>query len=169
MADNKEKTLNKNVKVKKPAKLLEIGIAIVLCAVVLVIFLSNFDLSDWGGKKKGQGSGFEQYVIALEDKIASIISDIEGVGKASVAITFETGVEKIYAYETTNTSTGSITEIVLYQGEPIVLKELAPIIKGVVVVAKGASNAVVRLNIVRTVQTLLGIPYNQIEVFTHKT
>ena len=49
------------------------------------------------------------------------------------------------------------------------LKEIMPEIKGVVVVAKGASNAVVRLNIVRTVQILLGVTYDKIEVFTFKT
>lgn len=57
----------------------------------------------------------------------------------------------------------------LYKGEPIVLKEEMPEILGVVVVAKGATNAAVRLNIVRTVQVLLGVTYDKIEVFAYKS
>ena len=38
-----------------------------------------------------------------------------------------------------------------------------------IMVAKGATNAAVRLNIVRTVQVLLGVTYDKIEVFAYKS
>lgn len=43
-----------------------------------------------------------------------------------------------------------------------------PDVNGVVVVAEGAQNAVIKLKIVRAVTTLLGIDDSQIEVFTYK-
>ena len=178
MTDNENKpnqdfkTSNgKTVFKKSTVKFLEILIAVVICAVVLVVFLSDFNLFDKQETATTTLETFGDYVNNLEAKLANTISNIEGVGKATVAITFESGIEKSYAYETiTETSNGLTTEeLILYKGEPVVLKEIMPEIKGVVVVAKGASNAVVRLNIVRTVQILLGVTYDKIEVFTFKT
>ena len=162
--------LNKSAK-RKSAKFYEIIVAIVICVVVILFFFSdlNFFSNDSDDTYSGSQT-FQEYVLSLESKLEKTITNIEGVGKVSVAITFESGIEKNYAYEVIKeTSNGYTTEeLLLYKGEPIVLKEIMPEIKGVVVVAKGASNAVVRLNIVRTVQILLGVSYDKIEVFNYK-
>lgn len=161
----------KSVFKKNSVKFLEILAVVVICAVVLVVFLSDFDLFSKQETTAAEVETFGEYINNLETKLANTISNIEGVGKATVAITFESGIEKTYAYETISETSNGLTteELILYKGEPVVLKEIMPVIKGVVVVAKGASNAVVRLNIIRTVQILLGVTYDKIEVFTFKT
>lgn len=89
-------------------------------------------------------------------------------GKVEVAITFDGTVERVYAYETKTTSSGSVTEIVFANGAPVVIKEVPPVVKGVVIVAGGADNAVVKLNILRAVTVLLDVDYNRIEIIKYK-
>ncbi|MDD4832816.1 MAG: hypothetical protein PHI78_03970, partial [Clostridia bacterium] len=82
------------------------------------------------------------------------------------------GLVNEYLYETkTETNSGSTTstsEIVSYKGEPIVLRELYPAIKGVVVVAEGGDKTEVKYKIIKALVTLLGIDGSQIEVFGYK-
>ena len=42
------------------------------------------------------------------------------------------------------------------------------VVKGVVIVAGGADNAVVKLNILRAVTVLLDVDYNRIEIIKYK-
>ncbi len=167
--DSKDKERQiENKKSKLKPKFLEICIAVVLCAVVLVIFCSDLKIFKTSAEKSNSGD-FESYVYGLENSVAKTISKIDGVGEVAVMITFETGIQRVYAYESTTTSSGSTkNELILYQGKPVVIKENIPEIKGVVVVAKGAASAAVRLDIVRTIQVLLGVSYDKIEVFTKK-
>jgi len=164
-----ERKQNKKNLTSKLLQCLAIAIALL---IVVAVFFSDIDFLSIGKSDSTQNiNTFEEYVFNLENKIENTISNIDGVGKVSVSITFDSGIEKTYAYETIKeTSNGVISEeLILYKGEPIVINEIMPSIKGVVVVAKGASNAVVRLNIIRTIQILLGVTYDKIEVFTFKT
>ena len=49
-------------------------------------------------------------------------------------------------------------------GEPYVSKELSPRIEGVVVIAEGGSDSVVKQNITEAVQALFGIDTHKIRV-----
>ena len=51
---------------------------------------------------------------------------------------------------------------------PVVLKEIYPEVKGVVVVAEGAGNAEVREKITRAVSVLMDIPVHRVQVFERK-
>ena len=50
-------------------------------------------------------------------------------------------------------------------GKPVLIAEKFPEIQGVVIVAEGAGNAAVKLEIIRAVQALLEVPNEKIEVF----
>ena len=49
--------------------------------------------------------------------------------------------------------------------EPIVLKEIEPQVRGVIVVAEGAADINVRMDLQRAVRAVLDIPLSRIEVF----
>ena len=153
------------------SKFLQLFAIIIAIIIVFLIFFSEFDFFDKPTTNSKTINSFQDYVYGIEKKVEETIANLEGVGKVSVSITFESSIEKKYAYESvTETSNGITTEeLLLYKGEPIVINEIMPEIKGVVVVAKGASNAVVRLNIIRSIQILLGVTYDKIEVFNYKT
>ena len=77
--------------------------------------------------------------------------------------------ERVYAYETKNHVLRQRNgNRFLPNGAPVVIKEVPPVVKGVVIVAGGADNAVVKLNILRAVTVLLDVDYNRIEIIKYK-
>ena len=123
----------------------------------------------------------------LETKIERILSQIEGAGKVSVLITYLSGKEIVPATEvkktenttnekdtgggTRNINQNDYENKVVYVEEqgggkkPVVIKELQPEVKGVVVVADGAGDIDVRESIIRAIQVLTGVPAHKVQVF----
>lgn len=126
-------------------------------------------------------------VNSLQKEMEEILSQIGGVGKVNVMITFESGYEIVPAYDKRGNQndtkeedsnggkrvviSSEIDEKVAYEEEqggikkPIILKELEPKVKGVVVVADGAGQAVIKENLVKAVQALVDIAPHKIQVF----
>ena len=152
----------------KSVKNIEIYIALVLAVIVIVaVFVGN------GSKNTSQTSNYDSYISQMEHKICSVVENISGCGKATVAISYSSNEEKVYAYETQTTTSNGVTtttkSIVSVKGEPLVTETLPPKILGVVVVAEGADNPVVRYKIVEVVVTLLAVDANNVQVFTYKS
>lgn len=155
---------NKVVEKIKKIKNIEVIIAIVLCLVVLVIFVISMTQDD----VQTTSMTFEQYNHGMVSRLEQVISEIDGIKSAKVEIQYSCGVEKEYAYNTTTAVNGDIiTQIVLQQGEPILVKEIAPKVNGVVVVVNGTTSAVVKMHIKQIITTLLNIDSSRIEVFAY--
>lgn len=121
----------------------------------------------------------------MEKKLAAVLSSIRGAGRVEVMITYETGAEMVPAMSTkvdsnsaeTNdgekssltVQTNEVREPATVGGgagnEPIVLLERQPVVRGVIVVAQGAADIRVKLDLQRAVQAVLDIPLTSIEVF----
>ena len=109
----------------------------------------------------------------LESRLEAILSGMAGVGKVRVMLTLESTEERILAMNERSASqeNGETTEsrpATASSGgkeSPIVLTELLPRVRGVIVVAEGAANIGVRLNIAAAVSTVLGIDESRVEVF----
>lgn len=128
-----------------------------------------------------------EYVRNLENELSSILAKIQGAGKVSVMITLKSGKEIIPAKDESisdkvtdekDTSGGTRTinekttddEVVFTSGQggnskPLVIKELNPEVKGVIVVAEGAKDSKVKLMISQAVQTVLDIPAYRVTVY----
>jgi stage III sporulation protein AG len=125
----------------------------------------------------------------LEKELETILSKIQGVGRVSVLITYESGKEIITATNTSQKttitderdtqggirtiSTNESTETVAIirdgnKDQPIILKEIHPKIKGVLVVVEGASEPNVKMEVFRVMQSLLNISAYRIQVQTMK-
>ncbi len=143
----------------KSVKNIEIYVAVLLGIVVVsIVLIGNFSTKNVDEKVSS-----ESYIAEMEHKIVSVIQKIDGVGKVEVAITHDATNESVYAYE-------SGTNNILYvKGEPVIIKTLPPKILGVVVVAEGADNPIVRMKINEAVITLLDVDENRVQVFTHKS
>lgn len=108
----------------------------------------------------------------LEKRLGEIISKIEGAGKTTVMLTFDSSREYFYAenfsedHDATEKNTES--EIVIIDGEngeePIILKTAEAKIRGVLVICEGGKNAVVREKIIEALCALLDIPSNKVSV-----
>ncbi|MGI6589001.1 MAG: hypothetical protein ACOX2N_09655 [Peptococcia bacterium] len=124
-------------------------------------------------------------LVSLEESLArqatNILSEVEGVGRVSVAVSLAAGPEQDYACNRTNqkstieekamdggiretTEFNEKTEYVLVQGrsEPLLLKEKSPQIKGVLVVAEGAHDAEIKIQLSRAIQSLFDLPAHRI-------
>jgi len=121
-----------------------------------------------------------------EQRLKEILSSIKGAGQVEVMITYSSGKEIIPAMNTVESTT--ITEEEDNNGgtrrinqtdknfhpstyndsegtKPIILKEVEPEIKGVIVIAQGAEDIRVKMELMRAVQVALGVKPNQVEVF----
>ena len=142
-------------------------------AITLIIIICYFSFSSFGFKedpleKVDQDISTSNYVEYLEEKLEKSLRSLEGVTDATVMITLESGFEYVYATdeETKTTSSGTLTtsSLVLVSGQPVVEKEIYPIIKGVVVVASAAKDIQVKLNILSLIQTILEVPNEKITI-----
>ena len=127
------------------------------------------------------------YVRGLENDLSSILGKIQGAGRVSVMITLESGAEIIPAKDesisdkvTNEKDTSGGTRIInekttddkvvftAAQGgssKPLIIKEINPEVKGVIVVAEGAKDSKIKLEISRAVQTVLDIPAYRVTVY----
>ena len=140
-------------------------------------------------KTENTGAAETQSIVCssereTEERLKSVLSCIRGAGKVEVMITYDTGARIVPAMST-DTQTGitqsaeSVTEnrtessrpVTVSQGggnEAIVLTEKQPIVRGVIVIAEGAADIAVRINLQNAVRTVLGIELSCIEVFEMK-
>ena len=151
----------------KSVKNIELYVALVLAVVVVVIvFVAPSDSQ----KTLENDEVTVSYIAQMENKLITVLSDIEGCGKVSVAISYSTDGTKVYAYENATKQEGNIvlqtSTLVTIKGEPLLLQTLPPKIMGVVVVAEGASDAFVRYKIRQAVVTLLDIDSSCVQVFS---
>jgi len=127
------------------------------------------------------------YEDSLETQLANILSKIEGVGEVEVMITYETSAEVVPAVNITksvqtteeNDKQGgtrkinqeNITESVVtvssegYVHSPIVIKEIKPIVRGVIVVAEGAQDPRIKNELVEAVTTIFQIKSSKVKVY----
>lgn len=119
----------------------------------------------------------------LENRMTELFSSISGAGNVRVMITFKTGSEMVVAQEEkveesasaesggkTKQEHSSETKVVLLDGTgssntPLVLKEKAPEIEGVVIVAQGGDDIFVKEALTRGAEVLLNVPAHKVEVF----
>ncbi len=120
----------------------------------------------------------------LEQRLIDVLSKIRGAGKVDVLITYETTGETVAAMSsrteedvrdavsgadsTTSRSLHSTVEPATIKTdagqEPIILIEKEPVVRGVVIVAEGAADLAVRLNLMHAAQAATGVSSGQIEV-----
>lgn len=137
-------------------------------------------------KVSANSSYLDEYDAMLENKIKNILSQIYGVGRVSVAITYLSGKEIIPAQDVkqneSNTNekdreggvrstiqTDTDSKVIIGQQSetrPVILKEIPPQVRGVIVVADGAKDERVKVDISRAVSTALGIPLSKVQVFS---
>lgn len=118
----------------------------------------------------------------LEQKLESILSNISGVGKVDVLITYsqtsiinpvynEDSEESITEEEDTSggkrtiSSTNNKKEVVYTDNKIITQSVTSPQIQGAVIIADGASDANVKSNIIQAVEAATGLSTYKIQVF----
>ncbi len=125
-----------------------------------------------------------EYIEQTETRLVDILSDIKGVGNVRVMLSFDSVGEKVLAKDSKNelsedvdgeknTSSSQNEEKIFLFGsgteeKPFIVKECLPVPSGVLVVASGAENESVRLEVYESVKALFGISGHRIKVTTSK-
>ncbi|MGI6701652.1 MAG: hypothetical protein ACOX3U_04240 [Christensenellales bacterium] len=166
--------LNKLKKIKN----IEIVIAVVVLALILIIYAG-------ASAAKKNDTKDDKYISSddpVETRLEEILSKIDGAGSVDVMITYKGSVEYVTANTSnvntntstdtnrTNTTTSTTTSPVIVNNNgssgPVIIKEIHPDVKGVIVVADGAENIRVRLELMRAVMVALDIGSQNIEIFS---
>ncbi len=154
----------------------KVAVALGLIGMVLIL------VSEWlpSGEGKVDTSPVkttEQYRAETEQHLKELLSHMEGVGQCRIFVTFESGVEYVYATEqkgnsdyseNKNDSSEQVSQkenteesIILIDGDNgktgLLRTEIQPQVKGVVVVCEGGGNAAVAERIVSAITTALNI------------
>lgn len=129
----------------KTIKNIEVIIAVIVIGIVLLIYASTLPTDK--SKKLTAEQDFQVTASDVEQRLAEILSQIDGAGRVCVMITYES---TDHSMEVGNQESTSLK------------------IKGVIIVAEGADDIGVKLNLIRATQTVLAIKANTIEVFVMK-
>ncbi|WP_432400794.1 stage III sporulation protein AG [Wukongibacter sp. M2B1] len=127
------------------------------------------------------------YSDSMEERLEKILNKIDGVGEVEVMITYETSTEVVPASNVTKseqiteendkqggtrvTKQENTTENIVtvssknYNSSPMVIKEIKPMIRGVIVVAQGAENPMVKSQLVDAVTTIFQIKSHKVKVY----
>lgn len=155
------------VKKIKSIKNIELYVAFLLAFVLLLTVLVVPQISQ---KTFQNDSTSQSYIAEMENKLITVLGNIEGCGKVNVAISYATDGKRVYAYESTTKQDGDVivqtSSLITIKGEPLLIETLTPQILGVVVVAEGATDPLVRYKIKQAVVTLLDIESYCVQVFS---
>lgn len=133
------------------------------------------------------GNPLRQLEVELAQQIGQVLGQVEGAGEVMVSLTLESGPEKDYALNVsddrstveekdTNGGTRVTTgvnhkaDVVFAQGqkEALVIKEIGPQVKGILIVADGAKDSEIKARLTNAVGAMLNIPAHRIMVLPKK-
>ena len=170
-------------------KKIQYAAILLVVIVILAIYFASMGNNQKDNESEASQAAANVSSASTSDSIAQqlqeTLSAIEGAGHAEVMITYESTGEIVPAFsvdkqsstttdegesgKSTTNSENTQSEIVTIGGtngsEALVLKENSPEIKGVIVVAEGADDIGVRLNLLEAVQTILDIDPDQVNVY----
>ena len=158
---------------------------LIVCGAVgiLLLFFSEIPLKSKSPNKTDNTE--TEYVRELEEKLKSMISDLDGAGETKIMITLENGVEYKYAFQERKSQDisediqneenkslqkrdSSENNYIIVDGEKgreaLIERKIQPRIRGVAVLCSGGDRAVVKNEVIQIVTTVLDIPSTKVSV-----
>ena len=162
-----ENEMLKNLLGRIPRKISGRGMLVFLgIGGMLLILLSEFLPADSTRIKPADDTAsYDTYKTQMEERLESLIGQMDGAGKTQVMVTLETTAQNIYAV---NTKEGENTReqehVLLNGGEALTQTVESPEIRGVAVVCEGGDQIHVAAQITEMLSSLLGISSSHISV-----
>lgn len=139
---------------------------------ILLIFASEA-FSKTSKKSDTANKEYVSYSNEMEEKLADIISKVEGAGKTKVFLTIEESEEYVYAQDIStdrkdNNKINDDKKYVIVDGnggkDGLLIKTVNPKIRGVAIVCEGGDDPVVQQRIYSCVSASLGISTARISI-----
>lgn len=183
-----EKLLSKFKGENNKKQIENIVIFLVLLVIVIIVINSLFSEEESVASEKSTVSVITNDVTTdeLEYKLKNILAAMNGVGKVEVMISYSNTIEQVPMYDTienttvveeedTNGGTRKTKETlneqsIIYEEKnstkvPAIKRTIMPEVVGVIVVAEGANNSVVKENIKNAVEAVVNIPSHRVQIF----
>ena len=108
----------------------------------------------------------------LESQVEALLSQVKGAGRVRVMLTYGESAASVYAYDNSSRVTSSESSqtndtearLVEIDDRPVLVSTVQPRVRGVVAVAEGAGDPVVRERLQQALCSLLGINAAQIAI-----
>ena len=136
---------------------------------------------------KNTSSEITKLENTLAERLEEVLAQVNGVGQVQVTVNLASTTQKDYAINTTTnnkntqerdpkggnrtiTETNENGQMVMARGNqgggeaPVVVKEIKPEVKGVIVVAEGADDMLVKADLMKAVQVYLDLPLYKVIV-----
>lgn len=146
MNEKEKKTAFKWLEKLKKVKHIEIYVAVIFVAILLLIYLGNFSGSKTNAEKSYSSDNLTviNYVEDLEKNLEDILSNIGGVSNVKVMITLE------------------MTQVEVNESKINLSK--FPDVRGVVVTAKGVNNTATKLKVLHAIEAVINVSNGNIEI-----
>lgn len=141
--------------------------------LLLVIALPTSDSKEESSqeepeKEQLQITEEEDYKMQLEQELEELLRSVSGAGKVKVMITLKDQGEEILDKNIISDETSHEQETVQFEKEdetvPYVTKTKTPSVEGVVVVAEGGGNSMVRTNLTEMVLALFPVETHKVKI-----
>lgn len=140
---------------------------LVLSVILIIGVILMVSVSGGGAGKKEVHTAID--TAAEEARLEAILSEIDGAGNVRVMVTYYGGTEQSLAYETksdTNKDSHSEDKTAVMSGSsPMIVQELYPKVKGVIVVAQGAGDISVKRELTEAVTAAMGVGASRVKVY----
>lgn len=193
----KSEESDSNKKQNKYPNFLIICLSLILIGILIVLSTDYFKNSSTvsvnpEGNKAAQEAltqSAKDYEEIAESKLKSILEDMEGVGRAKVMITIEGSEEQVPAINVTDSSsttkekddTGGTRETVQEnngstvvitndgsKSQPLIVQTKKPKIIGICIIAEGAKDKAIQLQIIEVVTRLYNLTPDKVSVYPMK-
>ena len=162
----------------------KVVIFLIIGAILFLAFGNFGNKSKEDAEIKTEVFNFEEYKRSLSDEAEEALSKIKGAGRVKVVLIFDSRGKTVIARnsqskiqtdkgESDNRETKENSDSVVVYGQgqnetPYITEEKLPLPSGVLVIASGAGNESVRLELYEAVKALYGISSHRIKVTDFK-
>ena len=144
--------------------------------LILLLGVALMQLPSASADTAAQRQETETEKVGMEEKLAHILSQIQGAGEVQVLLTESTGEQTIYQMDVDESSGSTQTnrkETVIISGgdrseKGLIQQVIPPKYLGAIVVCHGANDAAVRLALVEAVSKATGLGADRISVLKMK-
>ena len=142
---------------------------LVLALGLLLVFSDNLFSGGKQEKPKVQDTA-RTAIDSVERQITQVLSQIDGVGRVTVALTTQSSDRTVYAKDSKYNSEGEEIVIISDSGnqKPLVEYTVSPDYKGAVVVCDGGGDSKVKLEVTNAIKALTGISTDHIIILKMK-
>ena len=148
-------------------------VLLVMLAGIFLLLLPDGDKEKENSTETISAAEEEFSVEALEEKLESTLSEIEGAGEVQVMLTVQSGIKRVLAQdeslEQDETSVQRETQTVVISSgtgtqETVLIQQIYPQFQGALVVATGGGDPEVRLKLTEAVAALTGLGADKISI-----